>query len=87
MDPWFSENVVVWVRNRKRCVISRVQGAARCLLEDWPKAWQGKGKHLAAMKACYAFLEGETTAEAVRRAVIAAAKEADILVTDVVRPG
>jgi hypothetical protein len=87
MSPWFDKPITVWIGNGKRCVISRVQGAARCLLDDWPKERRGKGKHLAAMKACYAFLEGRTTTEDVRDAMIAAAQEADILVSDLVRSG
>jgi hypothetical protein len=53
--------------------------AAEALTQSWPREAHGRPKRLDALHACVAFLEGKATAERVRRCMIAAAIEADIL--------
>jgi len=49
------------------------------LVAEWPKAGRGPA-YQAALRACLAALEGTGSADAARRAFVAAAREADIYV-------
>ncbi|MBF9233970.1 DUF982 domain-containing protein [Microvirga alba] len=79
MDQWFSPPVKLWLKADKAWAVTRVALAAEILLFDWPKEARGTAKHRAAREACLACLEGKGTAEQVRSALEAAAKEAGIL--------
>ncbi len=58
--------------------VSSVVDAASCLLEYWPG--QTGEAFVAALIACQAAMDGNGSAEAVREALIAAAREADVFI-------
>jgi len=61
-------------------VIASTRDAAAVLLHDWPLA--GSARHGRAMEACLSVIHGETPPSVARRAFVAAAREAKVLIGD-----
>jgi hypothetical protein len=75
----FSPPVKLLLRAAQVRLVSNVEDAVVVLLEEWPVEAVRGVAHLAALEACCAYLAGNGTAANVRLALMAAAREAGVL--------
>lgn len=71
--------VRIWISAGTTQAVGDVVKAAQVLLEHWPKEFAGTEAHLAAREACLDAWDDNGDPMAARAALIAAAREADIL--------
>lgn len=71
--------VRIWISAGTTQAVGDVVKAAQVLLESWPREFTETDAHLAAREACLEAWEGDGDPMAARAALIAAAREADIL--------
>ena len=77
-DKYFSSPVTLSARGRKQFTIRSVREAAWILAEKWPR-FEGSA-FMRALRACAAALEGRRGVAYARRALVLAAREADLAI-------
>lgn len=77
----FNSPVELWLEGHVARRVANVREAAEVLISQWPPKHVGETMYLVALQTCHAALADEATAEAARGAFVAAAIEAELLVT------